>query len=311
MSTEAEKWKLLPQDHIARSSNLPWYTAGFEHKLTPSFRKLLEEWSDIAPEEVIPHIYQIRAEAWAVFPWPCIGEFWFIEQGLARHPDYTRIQERLKAPLASELKFLDLGTCLGQDIRTLAHDGVPLQSLYGADVLPGFEAAGHALFKDSDRFDSSHFITGDIFSDNDDLAKTRGTWDIIHVAMFLHIFSRADQEAACRNILKLLKAGPGFVIIGTQTGSMDAGELVLKPPMCEPGEHKTIFRQSKETMSETWRRAADEVNVHVQVWTGYDEDEARHRADSRAEKGEEWERKERFFVGERERRIFFHVDVVS
>lgn len=209
-----------------------------------------------------------------------------------------------------QVRFLDLGTCLGQDIRTLAHEGVPLSSLYGADILPSFEAAGHALFKDSDRLGPSHFITGDVFFDSDDLARTRGTWDIIHIAMFLHVFSFMDQEVACRNILKLLKPTPQATVIGTQTGSLDAGEMVLKPPLCEPGEHKTVFRQNKETLKEMWETAAKAEGFSVNVWTEYDEDEARKRAAGRKERGEEWEKKERFFVGERERRIFFRVEII-
>jgi hypothetical protein len=58
MASEAEQWKNLPQEHMARSTKLPWYTQSFEHKLTPSFRALLEGWSGIAPKDVIGHIYQ-------------------------------------------------------------------------------------------------------------------------------------------------------------------------------------------------------------------------------------------------------------
>lgn len=248
-----------------------------------------------------------REEAWTVFPWPCIGEFWFIEQGILRHPDYALVLEKLKSS-GGDVKFLDLGTCLGQDVRTLAYDGAPVSSLYGADALPKFEGAGHALFKDSDRFDSSHFITGDIFSDKDDLAQTRGGWDIIHIAMFLHVFSLKDQESAIENILKLLKSSPGSIVFGTQTGTLHPEEKVLKPPLCEPGEHKTVYRQSKDTMKEMWERAAKAVGATVKVWTGYDEAEAEERARGRKEKGESWEKEERFFTGERERRIFFKVN---
>jgi hypothetical protein len=58
MVSDIEQWKNLPQEHIARSTKMPWYSQSFEHKLTPSFRKLLENWSGIAPEDVIPHIYR-------------------------------------------------------------------------------------------------------------------------------------------------------------------------------------------------------------------------------------------------------------
>jgi ubiquinone/menaquinone biosynthesis C-methylase UbiE len=221
-----------------------------------------------------------------------------------RHPDYEEVLARLKSSTESTpLKFLDLGTCLGQDLRTLAYDGAPLSSLYGADVLPEFEAAGHQLFRDQERFDSSHFITGDVFSETDQLAGSSGSWDIIHIAMFLHVFSLERQEKACANMLRLVKKSSLSTIFGTQTGRLDAGELVLKPPMCEPGEHKTIFRHNKETMQEMWEKVAQSVGMKVQVWTGYDEKDASKRADE-VEKGD------RFFNGDRERRIFFRVRII-
>jgi hypothetical protein len=55
----AEKWKCLPQDHLARSTSLPWYHQDLEYKLKPSFRRLLEEWSKIASSDVIPHIDRV------------------------------------------------------------------------------------------------------------------------------------------------------------------------------------------------------------------------------------------------------------
>lgn len=59
MTAEAEKWKQLPEGHLARSTKLPWYCPDFEHKLKPPFRKLLEEWSGIPPDDVVPHIYKV------------------------------------------------------------------------------------------------------------------------------------------------------------------------------------------------------------------------------------------------------------
>jgi hypothetical protein len=214
------------------------------------------------------------------------------------------------SPTSTPLKLLDLGTCLGQDLRTLAYDGAPLPSLYGADLFPAFEAAGHALFRDQDRFDSSRFITGDIFSETDDLAESGGSWDMIHIAMFLHVFPLVRQEKGCENMLRLLKNVPGSIVFGTQTGRLDAGELVLQPPMCEPGEHKTVFRHSKESMKEMWERIAKGVGIKVNVWTDYDEKDAAERAEGRKNKGEEWGKSERFFSGDNERRIFFRVEIV-
>lgn len=42
-----------------RSTKLPWYIESCEDKLTPSMRKLLEEYSHIPADEVVPHIYKV------------------------------------------------------------------------------------------------------------------------------------------------------------------------------------------------------------------------------------------------------------
>ena len=46
-------------------------------------------------------------------------------------PAYPEVLERLKT---KDEKFLDLGCCLGQDLRVLLAAGVPGQKLYGADL---------------------------------------------------------------------------------------------------------------------------------------------------------------------------------
>ncbi|CAG8955049.1 hypothetical protein HYFRA_00007063 [Hymenoscyphus fraxineus] len=299
----------LPANHGARSTNLPWYVASLDNKLGERTRKIFEEYSGLAPDEVEPHVYEVRKLAWSVFPWPCIGEFWFLELGLTRHPEYDNILHTLKDTSLQSPKLLDLGTCLGQDLRELAYNGVPINSLYGADLVPGFEAAAYKLFRDSDRFGPSNFITSNIFSENidDGLVKTRGTWDIIHATMFLHIWSLEDQEKACENILKLLSEKPGSMVIGTQTGSVKPSEFTLRPPLCEPGEHKVVYRHSKDTMSDMWTRAGNKLGVKIEVRTDYDEEERAAREKGRLEKGPEWEAKQRFFTGEDERRVFFTI----
>lgn len=63
-------------------------------------------------------------------------------------------------------------------------------------------------------------------------------------------------------------------------------------------------------MKVMFEKAAKAAGLDVSVWAEYDEDEARERAEGRKEKGEEWEKKERFFAGDAERRIFFRVNVI-
>ncbi|QSZ29598.1 hypothetical protein DSL72_004114 [Monilinia vaccinii-corymbosi] len=112
-------------------------------------------------------IITVRDLAWDVFPWACVGEFWFIMFGLSRHPQYQQLIRLLtskaaRGPSEASPKFLDIGTCIGQDLRALHRDGAPLSSLYGIDAIPEFETIGYALFRDEDHFLPGHDIVGDI-----------------------------------------------------------------------------------------------------------------------------------------------------
>ncbi|OTB01094.1 hypothetical protein M426DRAFT_64670 [Hypoxylon sp. CI-4A] len=305
----AADWNNLPKDHEARSTKLPWYHKTIEYQLRPPFVKLLEEWSNVAPDDVIQHIYRARRKAWRVFPWPCIGEFWFVEQGLRRHPDYSDVLKRMTS---SNSRFLDIGSCLGQDIRTLAHDGAPTSNLYGVDVLPGFKDVGYILFRDSDRIDPSHFITSNIFTNDltgrNDLTKTRGTWDIIHVSMFLHLFELPEQEAALKNIMRLLKPIPGSTILGTEPGSLEADVAVQKAPFCDLGKSIAAFRHSRESLKSSLEKVADALILEAKVWTAYDNEvtdeiEAGHRRNR-------MDSEIRLFNDHKERRILFRVDLI-
>lgn len=173
--------------------------------------------------------------------------------------------------------------------------------LYGSDLFASFEKVGHTLFRDIDRFKSENFIHGDVFSNDprDALFRTNGKWSVINMIMFLHIFPLADQEKICMRILRIyLRPEKGSVVMGMQTGTVKPGEMVLKPPMCLPGEHKIIYRHSRETMEEMWESVAKKSNINIKVWAKYDEEEVKERD----------QKDNKFFVGKDERRIFFFVE---
>ncbi|KAJ8103656.1 hypothetical protein POJ06DRAFT_293511 [Lipomyces tetrasporus] len=269
----------LPKDHPVRSRKLPWYTEFAEDKLTPHTRQLFKEYSGIPPDDIDSHFLQI---------------FWFFSFGLRRHAHYARLVSFLKSSPESTddskppPTFLDLGTCLGQDVCALHYDGVSISRLYGSDILPAFESAGHALVKDADRFTLEHFIVGDIFDTDPEtspLAKTAGTWSVVNIVMFLHLFNLAKSEVFCAQILKLPRPEPGSFVIGAQTGTLNAGD---------PSVHKVIYRHNRETMIYMWKRVGEKL-----VWADYDLDEMRERQ-SRASQDQDWEKRNRFFAGKEE-----------
>lgn len=194
---------------------------------------------------------------------------------------------------------MDLGTCVGQDLRKLVYDGVPLDNIYGSDIFPDYERVGHALFRDESTF-QGRFISADLFDEAADapLAKTRGTWDIINIIMFLHVFDRKDQVRSCQRILGLLSEAPGSMIVGAQTATTKPGEHVLKPPFVAEGEHKSIYRQSRETFRTMWEEIGQDLGVKLDIWAEYEETK------DEGQKGDE----EKFFTGDEQRRLFFVVE---
>lgn len=198
------------------------------------------------------------------------------------------------------MRLLDLGTCVGQDLRKLLFDGAPMESLFGSDIFPAYESVGQALFKDAETF-KNRFIAGDLFDQSSEsaLAQTEGTWDVIVIIMFLHVFNWKDQVKACGRILNLLSTKPGSIIIGAQTATTKPGEQNLVPPFVKPGEHKSVFRQSRETFTQMWEGAGKDKGIPLKIWAEYEAVQPKVEGGTKEEK---------FFTGDEQRRLFFVVE---
>lgn len=56
-----------------------------------------------------------RKKAFAIFAYPCIGMYRFLDLSISQRSEYPEIVRRLKGGE----KILDLGCCFGQEIRQL------------------------------------------------------------------------------------------------------------------------------------------------------------------------------------------------
>ncbi|EXJ87858.1 hypothetical protein A1O1_04785 [Capronia coronata CBS 617.96] len=194
---------------------------------------LLAEYSGIPPEAQKAHITAVRDRAYATHPYPCLGRWRFLELDLASHPLYhgeilaalakRRLQPETKAHVVVDVTdtdnnnindwiFLDLGCCLGQDLRKLIYDGADIRRLYGADLTPAFVEIGYALFRDEDRFPrAQHFITpADVFDFSEDSELSRrcdGRVGILHCCAVFHLFGLELQKVVARRCLKLVDRG--------------------------------------------------------------------------------------------------------
>ncbi len=154
-----------------------------------------------------------REKAYAIFHYPCIGHWRFLDMYVTETPEYPEIISRLK----NGDSLLDVGCCFGHILRQLAFDGAPPENLAGTDLRPEFVDLGYELFRDKDRF-PARFVTGDIFAPGD-LTALDGGFDIVHTASFFHLFGWDEQIKVGERIVQFFKPGAKALVLGRQVGS--------------------------------------------------------------------------------------------
>jgi len=248
----------------SHDKSVPWYRDSLPaSKLSPQVRDLFETYSKIPADEVESHVYKLRDQAWQIYPYPCIGQFRFLDLAITHQPEYPQVVTRLKT---GNQKYLELGCCFGQEIRKLVLDGVPSESLYAVDLEQPFIDLGYKLFKDKDTL-KAHFMTANLVAGTGNIDKVKaleGQIDILYAASFLHLFDYDTQLALCIMITKLLKPVKGSVFMGRQVGNVKAGHRERnagKQQMYahDEGSWKEMWRKVEEVTRTRWRVDFDYV----------------------------------------------------
>ncbi|KUJ23738.1 uncharacterized protein LY89DRAFT_603944 [Mollisia scopiformis] len=199
-----------------------WYYKEINDQVQPISRKLLEEYSHIPANEIDAHIYKMRDILWSHAPYPCVGEFKFLDLRLPKHPLYTQILTTLRKPSSP---ILDMGCCVASDLRSLAHNGIPSTQLFGTDIISSYLTTSYSVFKDTDTFHGT-LVPANIFSPSlfsDEFAGWEGRFSIIHAGLFLHLFNWEQQLTVCEIIAKLLKEEEGAILVGEMVGCQGGG----------------------------------------------------------------------------------------
>ncbi|RAK97331.1 class I SAM-dependent methyltransferase [Aspergillus ibericus CBS 121593] len=250
-STHAEN---SSQDGLNRQYS--WYEPDLAQIKEPA-RTILVEYSKIPEEKIIDHVKQVRDRAFAVFPYPCIGSFRFLDITISNSPAYPEIMSRLKATDT----YLDLGCAMGQDIRYLISQGAPQSQIYGSDLHPEFISLGYDLFADRTILHCP-FIPSDIFDDNSELFhRLGGKVDIINAASFFHLFDWDGQVATAKQIVKLLKPKPGSIVVGRHVGDFTAGERAKGDSELK----MTMYRHDLESWRRMWQQVERETGTRWEV----------------------------------------------
>ena len=201
-----------------------------------------------------------RDVLWSAAPYPCVGEFKFLTLNLPSHPQYQHVLSLLTQPQAPPIQFLDLGCCVAQELRSLAHADVPSTQLYGTDMIPKFLSTSYDLFNDKNSFKGT-LVTGNVF----DLRVFENAWKgwegkfgIIHAGLFLHLFDWNRQLAVCDAIVKLMRKEKGALFLGEMVGCEGGGE---RGDLQVKGEVRKQFLHDEKSFEKMWREVAERTGT--------------------------------------------------
>ena len=138
--------------------------------------------------------------------------------------------------------LLDLGCCLGQDLRKLAFDAGTSTSLISVDLESKFLQLGFELFRDSETF-QGHLEAGSVF-DKSLLEPWQGKIDVIYLGSFLHLFNIDQQKEVVIRLSELLSRRPGSTIFGRNLGADRGGEFHTESIGWD------LYRHSHDTIKE-------------------------------------------------------------
>ncbi|KAF2211618.1 hypothetical protein CERZMDRAFT_112661 [Cercospora zeae-maydis SCOH1-5] len=242
-------------DGHTESTDLRVYFTTADPQINDAAREVLVQYSGVPEDELVSHVRRVRDEAWKVFKYPCVGNYYFLEFSVSKSENYSRVLHRLRHGET----LLDLACCFGHNLRKLVHDGAPVANVVGGELEQGFIDLGFQLFKDRDKL-RANFISGDFFGG--DVGGLAGRqFDMIHAASFFHLFSRDDQMEAVTRAVRLLKPKPGSMLFGRQTAVSKAKE-VRHPANIRSGN---MFRHDVKSFKDMVREVGEKTKTKLEV----------------------------------------------
>ena len=200
----------------------------------------------------------------------------FLAYNLSRLPFHHEVLARLR----SGATFCDAGCCFGQELRFLAHDGIPSTQLYGFDLETRFIEFGYQLFRDRDRSHAT-FVAGNVLAssaspEGAELSKLEGKMDIVFASSFMHVFDWDQMILAARRLVSLTRPQAGSMIVGKQMGNVVAGRYPL------PTASGFNYRHNAESMKQFWAQVGEETasqwEVEAELYEGFELSENKQHA---------------------------------
>ncbi|TVY85588.1 Methyltransferase trt5 [Lachnellula suecica] len=203
--------------------------------------------------------YVAREKAWQIRPYPCVGSFSFLDFTLREFPIYASLIHRLKTENAT---FVDLGCCFGQNLRWLASDGIPTESMTAVDLLADFWELSFDLFNDKESM-NANFIICDILEEQPTNAakELERSVDVLFAGHFFHLFDWHDQVKAVTRVIRWSK-GVGSIVCGEMIGMVEA--MAKVSGWGKSGTNH--FWQDEHSWRRLWKEAGESTRTNWVLW---------------------------------------------
>jgi SAM-dependent methyltransferase len=252
---------------LGDAGNIEFYSVKAEDVIPDVARQLITDYASVPPEKVDDHVTAVRAKAFDIFPYPCIGMYRFLDLGLHQHTVYPEIIQRVQ----NGEHFLDLGCCFGQEIRKLIQDEAPAENLHGSDLRHEFVDLGYELFRDKEGEGGKiNWHLANVFDDEDVAWKQlAGKISIIYTGSFFHLFDRDEQLAAAKRVVSLLKPEAGVLLLGRQVGNEEPGDFDASGYIGE----KKRYRHNPQSWKELWDEVGEATGTKWKVDASFEDKE--------------------------------------
>lgn len=249
-----ELWKeekKFPIDYVPNKSTCELFQRWGSYVNDQSIKILLNkniDENDKASKEIkdliINRIKDSFYKALEAFTYKCILLVWFPAPDVCLHPNYYQVFDKYKN--SSETKFVDIGCCMGTDLRYVVcnhPNNLRIESVLGIDIQEEFFDIGcNLLFNDSsemrERFIRTNILDDDylINSSNKELLESflshsqlsndetenieRGT-DIVYCSKVFHLLSEQQTEKLSKLVYVDFLKRSGGIFFGKTVGCTD------------------------------------------------------------------------------------------
>jgi len=237
---------------------------------TDRFERLFSHYTGLEGDELMAYLQDFQTRALEIYLYGCIHNGGFAALRERAHREYPAILQYAKK---GNFLVVDLGCCLGTDVRQFLLDGGDAHGtnkIIAVDLEQKFIDLGQDLYKGPTP--GIEFRTANLLDPTDsNVDDLTSKVNLLYTGAVFHLFDEAQQRVFAKKIASLLATVGEVAVFGWHRGAQVAG---ARP-------HRTggiIFSHSPESWKELWTEilGADSKNWQINATLRYSWTAAEH-----------------------------------